>query len=182
MNKKKQVKVLKYFLGRIYRSDKHKSHLDARITGIKAKRRVEGCPEAEDPASIRYWMSDIEDRILEQKREIDLAIAQVMDILDYLPIHSIERQICELRHIDFKPWREISAEIPMSRSQVYRRYRMALNALLANKRVQAVMKEYEGEYDEYIYGRQKKQSGDAALENHSRKIPKKKTPEKTGGG
>ncbi len=104
MNKKKQVKVLKYFLGRIYRSDKHKSHLDARITGIKAKRRVEGCPEAEDPASIRYWMSDIEDRILEQKREIDLAIAQVMDILDYLPIHSIERQICELRHIDFKLW------------------------------------------------------------------------------
>lgn len=182
MDKGKQVEVLKYFLGRIYRADRHKSQLDARIRGIKAKRHIDGCPESEDPASICYWISDIENRILEQKREIDSAIAQVMDILDYLPIHSIERQICELRHIDFKPWREISAEIPMSRSQVYRRYRIAINALLANKRVQAVMKEYEGEYDEYIYGLQKKQSGDAALENHSRKIPKKKNPEKTGGG
>lgn len=153
MDKKKQVEVLKYFLGRIYRSDKHKSQLDARIRGIKAKRQVDGCPAREDPASIRYWISDIEDRILEQKREIDLAIVQVMDILDYLPIHSIERQICELRHIDFKPWGMISAEIPMSRSQVYRRYRMALDALLENQRVQAMMKEYEVEYDKYIFGR-----------------------------
>ena len=76
----------------------------------------------------------------------------VLDILDQLPIHSIERQICELRHIDSKTWIEISEEIPMSRSQVYRRYRMALDALLANRRVQAVMEEYEGEYDEYICG------------------------------
>lgn len=72
MGKKKQIKVLKYFLGRIYRSDKHKSQLDARIRGIKAKRQIEGYPAGDDPASIRYWISDIEDRILEQKREIDL--------------------------------------------------------------------------------------------------------------
>lgn len=153
MNKKKQIEILKYFLGRIYRSDKHKSQLDARIRGIEAKRKIEGFPAGEDPASIRYWISDIEDRILEQKKEIDLAIAQVMDILDYLPMHSIERQICELRHIDFKPWGMISAEIPMSRSQVYRRYRMALDALLENQRVQAMMKEYEVEYDKYIFER-----------------------------
>lgn len=153
MDKKKQAEVLKYFLGRIYRSDRHKSQLDARIRGITAKRQIEGCPAGEDPASIWYWISDIEERILNQKREIDLAITQVMDILDYLPIHSIERQICELRHIDFKSWGAISAEIPMSRSQVYRRYRMALDALLENQRVQVVMKEYEGEYDKYIFGR-----------------------------
>lgn len=152
MDKKKQIEVLKYYLGRIYRSDRHKSQLDARIRGIKAKRRIEGCPAGEDPASIRYWISDIEERILEQKREIDSAIVQVMDILEYLPINSIERQICELRHIDFKPWGVISTEIPMSRSQVYRRYKMALDTLLANQRVQAVMKEYEGEYDKYIHG------------------------------
>lgn len=150
MDKKKQIEVLKYFFGRIYRSNKHKSQLDARIRGIKAKRQIEGCTAGEDPASIRYWISDIEDRILEQKREIDMAIAQVMDIMDYLPIHSIERQICELRHIDFKTWGAISAEIPMSRSQVYRRYRMALDMILENQRVQDVMKEYEGEYDKYI--------------------------------
>lgn len=181
MDKNKQAEVLKYFLGRIYRSDKHKSQLDARIRGIKAKRQIEGCPAGEEPASIRYWISDIEDRILEQRREIDLAIAQVADILDYLPIHSIERQICELRYIDFKPWSVISAEIPMSRSQVYRRYRMALDALLANQRVQAVMKEYEEEYDRYIYEWQKYQSGGTAMDKKSRKIVRGKTSKKTSG-
>ena len=169
MDKKKQIEVLKYYLGRIYRSDRHKSQLDARIRGIKAKRRIEGYSAGEDPASIRYWISEIEDRIIEQKREIDLAIAQVMDILEYLPINSIERQICELRHIDFKPWGVISTEIPMSRSQVYRRYKMALDTLLANQRVQAVMKEYEGEYDKYIHGWPKRESGGTAIENLSEK-------------
>ncbi len=159
MDKEKQVEVLKYFLGRIYRSDKHKRQLDARITDIKAKGRTERYPVGGDPASIRCWVSDIEGRLWEQKREIGLEIAQVMDILDYLPIHSVERQICELRHIDFKPWGVISAEIPMSRSQVYRRYRMALDALLANQRVQAVMKEYEGEYDKYIQRRAERGGG-----------------------
>lgn len=90
-----------------------------------------------------------------------------MDILDYLPIHSIERQICELRHIDFKPWSVISAEIPMSRSQVYRRYRMALDTLLKNQRVQAVMKEYEGEYDKYIFGRAGRKGRRAALRKYT---------------
>lgn len=174
MDKKKQIEVLKYYLGRIYRSDRHKSQLDARIRGIKAKRRIEGYSAGEDPASIRYWISEIEDRIIEQKREIDLAIAQVMDILEYLPINSIERQICELRHIDFKPWGVISTEIPMSRSQVYRRYKMALDTLLANQRVQAVMKEYEGEYDKYIHGWPKRESGGTAIENNSGKNPREK--------
>lgn len=133
MDKEKQVRVLKYLLGQAYRSNKHRVQLDARIRGAC---RIPG----------------IEERILAQKREVEQAAAQVLDILDQLPIHSIERQICELRHIDSKTWIEISEEIPMSRSQVYRRYRMALDALLANRRVQAVMEEYEGEYDEYICG------------------------------
>ena len=130
MDKEKQEEVLKYLLGRIYRADKHKNQLDARLKNIAERRQMENLPAEDEPTSIRYWISDIECRILDQKKEIDQAIAQVMDIIDYLPINSIERQICELRHIDFKPWGAISAEIPMSRSQVNRRYKAAVKFLL----------------------------------------------------
>lgn len=156
MDKEKQEEVLKYLLGRIYRADKHKNQLDARLKNIAARRQMENLPAEDEPTSIRYWISDIECRILDQKKEIDQAIAQVMDIIDYLPINSIERQICELRHIDFKPWGAISAEIPMSRSQVYKRHRNALKILLSNQRIQSMTAEYEGEYDAYIQGRGQK--------------------------
>lgn len=156
MDKEKQEEVLKYLLGRIYRADKHKNQLDARLKNIAERRLMENLPAEDEPTSIRYWISDIECRILDQKKEIDQAIAQVMDIINYLPINSIERQICELRHIDFKPWGAISAEIPMSRSQVYKRHRNALKILLSNQRIQSMTAEYEGEYDAYIQGRGQK--------------------------
>ncbi len=138
MDKEKQAKILKYLLGRIYRSKQHKDQLDARIRSITKWHQ----PGVGHP--------DIEARILEQKNEIDQAIVQVMDILDCLPTNSVERQICELRHIDSKPWGVISAEIPMSRSQVNRRYQTATDMLLLDKRIQQIVAEHEAEYNAYI--------------------------------
>ncbi len=137
MDKEKQVRVLKYLLGQAYRCNKHRVQLDARIRGAC---RIPG----------------IEARILAQKREVEQAAAQVLDILDQLPIHSIERQICELRHIDSKPWGRICTQIPMSRSQVNKRYRAALAMLLENGRIQALIAQHEGEYDRYMHGQAKK--------------------------
>lgn len=163
MDREKQAEVLKYLLGQIYRADKHKNQLDARLKNIAARQQIETL--SAEGASIRCWISDIEYRILEQKKEIGRVMAQVMDIIDYLPINSIERQICELRHIDLKPWGAITVEISMSRSQVYRRYIMALDALLENQRVQAMMKEYEGEYDKYIRRRAGRDCSTGILQN-----------------
>ena len=116
---------------------------------------------------------------MDQKKEIDQAIAQVMDIIDYLPINSIERQICELRHIDFKPWGAISAEIPMSRSQVNRRYKAAVKFLLKNQRIQSIAAEHEDEYDTYVHGKWvKEESGGTSPENKFRKKAGKKSGEK----
>ena len=179
MDKEKQVEVLKYLLGRIYRADKHKNQLDARLKNIAVRRQMETFPAEDDPTSIKYWISDIESRILDQKKEIDQAIVQVMDIIDYLPINSIERQICELRHIDFKPWGAISAEIPMSRSQVNRRYKSAVNLLLTNQRIQNIAAEHEDEYDTYVHGKgAKEESGGTSQENKLEKKSSKKTREK----
>lgn len=158
MGRDKQREVLKYMLERIYRADKHKKQLDKRLKQLHARRQFqEGAEVPEDePTSVKYWQGDIGARILEQKKEIDRAVTLVMNIIDYLPINSVEREICELRHIDLKPWGAVSAEIPMSRSQVYKRHRNALKILLSNQRIQSMTAEYEGEYDAYIQDRGQK--------------------------
>ena len=67
--------------------------------------------------AIRYngFVPDTDGNWEAQKAEIERSIVRVMDILAYLPVNSLEREICELRHIDMKSWRQISEQIPMSR-------------------------------------------------------------------
>ena len=45
-------------------------------------------------------IADIEDRVYEQKEKADKSMVNVVTILDFLPAESMEREICELRHID----------------------------------------------------------------------------------
>lgn len=150
MNKNKRVEVLKYLFGEIYRSDRHKQQLEMRLRSMAGKCQDGKEQNGDRQASACCWKSGIAARIWKQKREIEQAVNQVMDILDALPINSIERQVCELRHIDFKTWGEISAEIPMSRSQVNRRYKNALGLLLKNQHIQNIVEEHEEAYDKYI--------------------------------
>lgn len=151
MKKEKQEEILKYLFERIHRSEEHKNQLDTRIRNITAKLQT-GENLAEDRlSSENHWKPETESRILEQKKEIDQLIAKVMDILDCLPLNSLERQICELRHIDLKTWGAISKEIPISRSQANRRYKTALDKLLQNRRIKDIVAEHEKEYDNYIY-------------------------------
>ena len=56
MDKEKQEEVLKYLLGRIYRADKHKNQLDARLKNIAERRQMENLPAEDEPTSIRYWI------------------------------------------------------------------------------------------------------------------------------
>lgn len=169
MDKKKQAEVLKYMLEQIYRADKHKNQLDARLRNIISGRQSETLSTTDAPADTRCLISDMESRILDQKNEIDRAMKQAMDIIDYLPINSIERQIYELRHIDFKPWDEISMEISMSRSQINRRYRAAVSLLLKNQHIQDITAEHEDEYDIYMHGKGTKDvRGRTDLENKCR--------------
>ena len=77
----------------------------------------------------------------------------VMDVIGYLPNndkHELTREIMERHHIDFMKMRDIAKEIPMSRSQVHRKYNEGLDALLEFKRIQKIIEESEDEYDTWI--------------------------------
>ena len=150
IGKNEQAEILKYLLGQRYRAEKRKKQLDDRLEEMNERKRspvgagrISSAPKnqgkkAEEPFLV-FRISEIEDRICRQKQEIENAVVRVMNIIEYLPLNSIEREICELRHIDMKPWNIISAEIPMSRSQVNRRYNAAIDMLLNNRGIQKLI-------------------------------------------
>lgn len=156
-----KAEILKWMLGRIYRAEKRKKQLDERLVRIAEERDApiggvgyrplprSSSGEGNGAASIILKMSDIEERIYTQKEEVEKAIVRVMDILDYLPQDSLEREICELRHIDMKPWKDIQESIPMSRSQCNKRYNKAIEMLLNKGRIERMIEENEEAYTDW---------------------------------
>lgn len=101
--------------------------------------------DAQDGAvSVVFRLSEVEDRIEEQRKAMGRAITLVMDIIDLLPENSLERTVVELRHIDCKRWEQISQEIHMSRSRVYDYYNAALDIIRNNERAERLVIEFEG--------------------------------------
>lgn len=173
--------VLKWMLGQIGRAKKRKKQLDERLMEINEERNspiggvgYEPLPRnagiSNGAASILFKLADIEERIYAQKTEIEKSIVRVMDILEYLPIDSLEREVCELLYIDGKKMGEIEKEIPMSRSQCYNKLNSAVAMLLTQPRIRAMVADKTEAYDDWCYqrdnarerSRRKKQSGGSA--------------------
>lgn len=153
--------ILIWLLGQIYRAEKRKQQLDERLMRINAERDApiggvgyEPLPRSNGTgsgaASILLKLADIEERIYAQKAEIERSIVRVMDILAYLPVNSLEREICELRHIDMKSWRQISEQIPMSRSACAAHYSDAIDLLLQNARIQEMCDHNRDAYWDWV--------------------------------
>ena len=92
--------------------------------------------------SVVFRISEVEDRIEEQREEMAKAVLNVMDLIDVLPANSTERTVVEMRHIDCKPWEKIAQAVHMSRSRVFDYYNAALDTLLACKRTGKLVGEY----------------------------------------
>ena len=148
------IRVLKWMLEQRYRARKRKIVLEKRLQNINREKSEEiggpgyqPLPRSRQPeentgaAGITFRMAEIEDRIYQQQEEVEKAIIQTMDILEYLPDGSVERDICEKRHIDNMAWREIEESIPMSHSQTYKHYAQALETLFKNPRVRKLIKD-----------------------------------------
>lgn len=159
--KDQSADVLKWILGQTYRAKARKNLLDRRLKMINLERESPIGGRGYDPlphssgtssngaASITMKLADIEEKIYNQKEEIDKAIVTVMDIMDYLPDGSLERDICEMRHIDLMRWQDIQEAIPMCRSQCYKRYNKAIALLLQNGRIRKIVSDHTPAYDEY---------------------------------
>lgn len=185
--------ILKWILGQAYRSERRKARLDIRLRRLREE--IEGPPggkgysplprspqkNTSGAAGVMAEISDIEERIYLQKADIGKAIVKTMDILDYLPKNSDERDICEMRHIDMMQWQQIQEEAHISRSQCFKIYRGALERILQNERVRNIVNESRDEFRKNVEeksgekkGREKsgqKKSGKKIPENFSGKNP-----------
>lgn len=106
------------------------------------------------PISVVFRVSEVEDRIEEQRQEMGKAVLRIMDLIDLLPPNSMERTVVEMRHIDCKKWERIAQEVHMSRSRIIDYYNAALDAILAYKRARKVVGDYiAASEDEAMLGR-----------------------------
>lgn len=92
-------------------------------------------------ASFVYRISTIETRIEEQKKRVETALLNVIDIIDLLDEDSTERMILELRFIDCKSWAAIGREVHLSRRSCFDYQNKALGKLLALNKVKSILRE-----------------------------------------
>ena len=103
--------------------------LSAELRGPSAK------PVHPDGAgTLVFQIADVEERIEAQQSKMAKAVQNVMDLIDLLPIGSMERTVVEMRHIDSRKWERIASEVHMSRSRVIDYYNAALDTLAANEK------------------------------------------------
>lgn len=181
--------VLEWMLGQYVRAKRRKKQLEVRLLEINAERDSPIGGQGYDPlprsggnnegaAGILMKLADIEDRIYEQKAKADKSMVNVATILNFLPEESMEREICELRHLDGHEWGEIAEGIPMSKSQCHRIHKAAMYELLEFNYVKELVTENRESYEYYI---EKKEEARYRRENQARKNAGKYNPEKISG-
>ena len=150
MTKKEQREKLKWALGQVERTEKHISELERRLERINEEKETpigsagysplpRSTGKGSGAASILLLLSDIEERIYDQKEELEKSVIRTMEIIEFIPLHSTARRIFELRHIDCMRWEDVAAAIPMARSNCARHYNEALDKLLQYQKIQDII-------------------------------------------
>ena len=182
---------LKWMLGQVRRAEQHKKELMERLERINEDRKHPIKAVGYDPmprstgigdgaASILLKLADIEERIYDQRTEIENSIVQVMDIIDFIPQSDTARRIFELRHLDCLNFQDVADAIPMSKSRTYEIYNETIDKLLDFEKISQMCKENEDAYLEWYMNMEdrrrkaEKSSGGYKSQNRNRKKKRKK--------
>lgn len=154
-NQTESRRILKRFLSQYYRAKDKQAVLRARLASLQAELRHPGVsvpPQDGIPvkggvsngaASLTFKIADIEERIQRQIEIEARSIIDIMDVIEFLPADTIERDILEYRHIDCKPWDKIMDCVHLTRSPCFEYYNKALDKLLTYKKVRVTLSEFE---------------------------------------
>lgn len=99
-------------------------------------------------AALSFRLDEIDTRIKEQLEKSAKALADIMNIVDFLPENSIERSIIENRYIDRYSWKKVCQENHISRTPATKIWRKGLYMLLGFKKVRQLLKEYQHGWEE----------------------------------
>lgn len=131
-------KILKRYLSQYHNAKERKKTLQKRAETLRAdlSRTAKG-------GEIDYKIAEIDARMKRQAEVEANAVLSVMDMIDFLPIGSTERQILELRHIDCKSWTEIQRIVHLTNSPCIEYYNRGLNAILTYKKARQLLAKFE---------------------------------------
>ena len=118
--------------------------LSAELRGPSTATAFRATPSArpvhpDGAGALVFQIADVEERIEAQQAEMARAVQNVMDLIDLLPMGSMERTVVEMRHIDSQKWERIASEVHMSRSRVIDYYNAALDTLASHEKSGEVM-------------------------------------------
>ena len=191
MEREDAREILKWMLGQVRRAEQHKKELMERLERINEDRKHPIKAVGYDPmprsagigdgaASILLKLADIEERIYDQRTEIENSIVQVMDIIDFIPQSDTARRIFELRHLDCLNFQDVADAIPMSKSRTYEIYNETIDKLLDFEKISQMCKENEDAYLEWYMNMEdrrrkaEKSSGGYKSQNRNRKKKRNK--------
>ena len=147
-------KKIRYYLQRYRYCINRKKELETRLYEIKAEMQYPLSAVSYDnsssqtfnvstgAAAFTYRIAEIEDRIEEQQRKSVCELLAIMEVLDFLPAESVEREIIEKRFIDRLAWYKISNKMHMSRSRIAFYEKKGLDELMKYKRVQELVNNF----------------------------------------
>ena len=94
-------------------------------------------------AALSFRLDEIDTRIKEQMNKSVKILAEIMDVIEFLPENSMERAIIEHRYIDRMDWSKICRTEHISRTPATRYWRKGLYDLLEFKKVQQIVHDFE---------------------------------------
>lgn len=151
-----EKEALKQYLGQFYGAKAKKKQLEKRLRDIQCEKNnpISGMGYSLVPksttnktndgpaASLMIREEEIVERIKNQQEIANKMMLKVMNIMDFLPLDSVERTILEYRYIDCLSWRDISKEINMTRTPCNEYYNKGIDALLNYKKINLIIQEY----------------------------------------
>lgn len=94
-------------------------------------------------AALAFRLDEINIRIQDQMNKSVKVLAEILDVIDFLPENSMERIIIEHRYIDRMSWSQVCRIESISRTPATRYWRKGLYALLEFKKVGQLVKEWK---------------------------------------
>lgn len=116
---------------------------DNPLKGISYDGMPHGSGESLGCAALSFRLDEINTRIKEQMEKSVKVLAEIMDVIEFLPENSTERAIIEHRYIDRFRWEQICKVEHISRTPATRYWKKGLYQLLEFKKVQKILWDYE---------------------------------------
>lgn len=116
---------------------------DNPLSGINYDGMPHGSGEGLGCAALTFRLDEISTKIKEQIDKATKALAEIMDVIEFLPENSMERIIIEHRYIDRDSWGKICSVEHISRTPATKYWRKGLYQLLEFKKVKAILRDYE---------------------------------------